>query len=386
MEVITDKLYNWASVLDDNTRDQALTLSRVPILAGPVALMPDAHLGIGATVGSVIATEGAVIPAAVGVDLGCGMEAIRTDLKKDDLPSLDSYLKIIEERVPAGVGRERLYVSKAWKAWVKDHPMDNSWHDKIKAKCAKQFGTLGSGNHFFEVCADQNDTVWLMLHSGSRGPGNMLAQAHIGKARKEFKRWVEGYDLEDSNLAWFLEGTPEFDAYIRDMLWAQEYAFGNRAAMMEKAAGAFYHLVGKGQTMQQISCHHNFCQKEEHNGRNVWVTRKGAISAREGQWGIIPGSMGTRSYIVRGRGNPESWQSCSHGAGRVMSRTKARQTYSAKDLAKTMGNRVWLKDNAEKLIDEIPGAYKNIDKVMNDQIDLVNSDYVLHQLLNYKGV
>jgi RNA-splicing ligase RtcB len=388
MEILNKNLYNWASILDEGTRLQAERLSRVPVLAGPVALMPDAHLGIGATVGSVIATEGAVIPAAVGVDLGCGMEAVKTSLHATELPdNLDEFLKIIQNRIPAGVGKERLYVRGSWKKFEEKNPMGQDWDVRIKQKASKQFGTLGSGNHFLEVCLDEDYGVWIVLHSGSRGPGNMLAQGHIRTARKDFRKWTEGnYNLEDPDLAWFLDGTREFNAYIRDMLWAQEYAFGNRAEMMRQATGAFYHFVGKGTTELQISCHHNFCQKEKHGDKEIWVTRKGAISARAGEYGIIPGSMGTKSYIVRGRGNPDSWQSCSHGAGRAMSRNEARKTYTAKDLTKAMGDRVWLKDNAEKLVDEIPKAYKNIDQVMADQQDLVEPEYTLHQILNYKGI
>ncbi len=392
MYEVNDNLFSWASILDDNTRLQAERISRLPILAGPVALMPDAHLGIGATVGSVIATEGSIIPSAVGVDIGCGMGAIRFDLVSSDLPdALEPFLDTLNQIIPAGVGqghdKSSYHYGKAFNRWLKKYPFSAGSDQKIRAKASEQFGSLGSGNHFFEICLDEDDHVWLVLHSGSRGPGNMLAQGHIKKARNDFKNWVEGdYDLEDKDLAWFLEGTPEFDSYVADLLWAQAYAFGNRTEMMVSARDAFLEFVGKGAALMDVNCHHNFARQEMHNDKKVWVTRKGAISASPNDWGIIPGSMGARSFIIKGRGNSSSWNSCSHGAGRVMSRSQAKREFTEQDLKSQMGDRTWLSGSAKSLIDEIPSAYKDIDQVMEDQKDLVEIKHTLHQILNYKGV
>ncbi|HET9443466.1 MAG TPA: RtcB family protein, partial [Acidimicrobiales bacterium] len=251
------------------------------------------------------------------------------------------------------------------------------------SKAARQFGTLGSGNHFLEVSLDERRRVWVVLHSGSRGIGNQLAQAHIAKARG-LARHLH-LRLEDPDLAWFVEGTPEFAAYIADMHWAQDYARANRDQMMDAAMAQVLAFLGRGRETRRINCHHNFTQREVHGGRELWITRKGAIKADVGDLGVIPGSMGTRSYIVRGLGNPASWTSCSHGAGRRHSRTQARRLFGTDDLAAQMAGKVWLSKRAGALLDEIPSAYKDIDQVMADQSDLVEVEHTLGQVLNYKG-
>jgi RNA-splicing ligase RtcB len=302
---VTAELRSWASDIEPGTLEQALKASRLPFLAGPVALMPDAHLGIGATVGSVIATDGVVIPAAVGVDLGCGMIAVATDLSTGRLPDdLDPFLARLEAVLPAGLGKWHADVSDEARAWLAAHP-NSSLTPKQEQKAMMQFGTLGSGNHFFEVCADERGVVWITLHSGSRGVGNQLAMAHIKVAKAMAKE--AGLPLEDPDLASLQERTPQFDAYVNDMLWSQAYAAANRGRMMDAALAALFAFVGTGAERLRVNCHHNFAQRERHGGRDVWVTRKGAIKAGRDDLGLIPGSMGTRSYVVRGRGNPLSY-------------------------------------------------------------------------------
>ena len=381
---INDKLISWASDIDPGTIRQAEKTARLPIVEGHVALMPDAHVGIGATVGSVIPTRNAVIPSAVGVDIGCGMIAAELDVTAERLPDdLEPLLGRIERAIPAGVGKGHDEVARKADAWLSAHrPATELAADKAM-KAAKQFGTLGSGNHFFELCVDERGRVWVVLHSGSRGIGNQLAQAHIAKARRLAKDLE--LRLEDPDLAWFVEGTPEFNAYIADMLWAQDYARANRDQMMDNAMGEVFRFLGFGRETQRINCHHNFTQREVHNGNQVWITRKGAIKADTGDLGVIPGSMGTRSYIVAGKGNQESWTSCSHGAGRRHSRTQAKKLFTKADLAEQMAGKVWLAKRAESLVDEIPSAYKDIDQVMADQADLVEVRHTLRQVLNYKG-
>lgn len=381
---INPKLISWASDLDAGTIRQAEKTARLPIVEGHVALMPDAHVGLGATVGSVIPTNGAVIPAAVGVDIGCGMIAAELDLTANDLPdSIDPLLGRIARAVPAGVGQGHADVSRAADRFLSANRPATELTGKLAMKAAKQFGSLGSGNHFFEPCLDERDHVWVVLHSGSRGIGNLLAQQHIGRARHLAKEME--LRLEDRDLAYFLEGTEPFKAYIADMTWAQDYARANRDQMMDRALREVLAFVGAGREVRRINCHHNFTQREEHGGRWLWITRKGAIKADVDDLGVIPGSMGTRSYIVRGTGSAESWTSCSHGAGRRHSRTQAKKLYSADDLAEAMSGKVWQADLADRLVDEIPGAYKDIDQVMADQADLVEVLHELHQILNYKG-
>jgi tRNA-splicing ligase RtcB (3'-phosphate/5'-hydroxy nucleic acid ligase) len=377
---------SWASELDDETRRQALVTARLPIVHGHVALMPDAHLGKGATVGSVVATKDAVIPSAVGVDIGCGMIAAETDLQAADLPDdLDPLLGRIARRVPAGVGRGHDSVDEglAWFASAPRRPA-GPLSARQERTLAEQFGTLGSGNHFLEICVDERERVWAVLHSGSRGIGNQLAQAHIASAKGLMKRL--GVTLEDPELAYVVQGTPEFDAYITDVLFAQDYAAANRARMMDAVLRELFTESGRGRQTQRINCHHNYTVRERHGGEEVWVTRKGAIRAGAGELGIVPGSMGAPTFIVRGLGNPASYESCAHGAGRRRSRRAARREFTAADLEQAMAGKTWLRRSAAKLVDEIPGAYKDIHTVMADQRDLVEVVHELHQVLNYKGL
>ena len=381
---VNDKLISWASDIDPGTIRQAEKTARLPIVDGHVALMPDAHIGIGATVGSVIPTKGAVIPAAVGVDIGCGMIAAELDLTESQLPdNLEPLLGRIAKAIPAGVGQGHDHVARNADQWLAQHQPATDLAADRTAKVLKQFGTLGSGNHFFELCIDERQRVWVVLHSGSRGIGNQLAQMHIAKARRLAKDLE--LRLEDPDLAYFVEGTPEFEAYIGDMLWSQEYARANRNQMMDNAMREVLAFIGQGRETQRINCHHNFTQREVHNGNELWITRKGAIKADVDDLGVIPGSMGTASYIVAGKGNEASWLSCSHGAGRRHSRTQAKKLYTAADLAEQMKGKVWLSKRAAALVDEIPTAYKDIDQVMADQSDLVEVLHTLHQVLNYKG-
>jgi tRNA-splicing ligase RtcB len=381
---LNDKLLSWASDIDEQTVRQAEKTARLSIVAGHVALMPDAHVGIGATVGSVIPTRDAVIPSAVGVDIGCGMIAAELDLTADQLPdSLEPLLARVERAVPAGVGRGHDEAANAAHRWLAANKPATELSSDRAVKAAKQFGTLGAGNHFLELCLDERDRVWVVLHSGSRGIGNQLAQAHIAKARRMAKHLDE--TLEDIDLAYFVQGTPEFQAYVADMTWAQEYARANRDRMMDSTLREVLAFVGSGRETRRVNCHHNFTQREVHGGVELWITRKGAIKADTGDLGVIPGSMGTRSYIVRGKGSAASWTSCSHGAGRRHSRTQAKKLFSTADLAEQMKGKVWLEHRAEALLDEIPAAYKDIDQVMADQADLVEVLHTLRQVLNYKG-
>lgn len=376
---------NWASQLEDQAREQAERTAALPFVAGHLALMPDAHWGMGATIGSVIPTQGAVIPAAVGVDIGCGMIAAELPFTADLLPDdLDRLLGYIGDVVPAGVGQghdtEREMGDLREAARSGPELTDKQWK-----KAASQMGTLGSGNHFVEVCTDERERVWVVLHSGSRGIGNELAKVHIDGAKKMMARYF--IELDDPDLAYLVEGTPEFDAYITAMLWAQDYALVNRERMMHMILVQMGAFIGRDFAVSSaINCHHNFTEQEHHHGRNVWLTRKGAIRAREGDLAVIPGSMGTSSYIVEGLGNPASYQSCSHGAGRTMSRGRARRELDLDTFKAEMGDRSWLSDKAGALLDEDPRAYKDIDMVMADQADLVRVRHTLTQILNYKGV
>ena len=384
-ELVEPKVLNWASEVDGATIQQAAKISRLPFVTGPVALMPDAHVGLGSALGCVIPTKGAVIPAAVGVDIGCGMIAVKTDLNARDLPdNMMSYLPQAARDIPAGVGQGHEHMTAAASSWFNANPPPTSFTERQAAAAHKQFGSLGSGNHFYEVCLDEGDAVWLVLHSGSRGIGNQLAQAHIGKAKDLAKKMF--IQLEDPDLAYFVEGTPEFQAYIADMLWAQDYAQANRDAMMNAALRGFFRFIGRGREVERINCHHNFTAIERHHGRNVWVTRKGAMRAQRGDRGVIPGSMGARSYIVRGLGNPASYASCAHGAGRRMSRGQARREITQEDFKHQMTGIAWQDKDAGDLVDEAPAAYKDIDQVMEDQRDLVEVEHTLHQVFNYKGV
>lgn len=382
---ITGKLVAWGvDNMEPGALDQAGRASRLPFVQGHVALMPDAHVGIGATVGSVIPTLGAIIPAAVGVDIGCGMIAVETDANASQLPDdLAALMPLIEARVPAGLGKGHTRAtSNAPEQWLAaNEPRTDLSHTQTET-VLHQFGTLGSGNHFLEVCLDERDRVWVVLHSGSRGIGNQLAKSHIATAKKLAKQWF--IPLEDPDLAYLVQGTPEFGAYIADMHWAQNYALANRDRMMDEALRSLAELMPFSE-LRRVNCHHNFTATERHHGRNLWITRKGAINAGVGDEGVIPDSMGTRSFIVRGKGSPASFESCSHGAGRRMSRGEARKAFTEADLTARMAGRVWNADKASSLIDEIPDSYKDIDDVMAAQDDLVAIEHTLRQVFNYKG-
>jgi RNA-splicing ligase RtcB len=380
---VLERVLVWgAGQIDESTIRQAQRTARLPFVREPLALMPDAHVGIGATVGSVAFMEGAIVPAAVGVDIGCGMIAARTNLSAPSLPDdLSLLLSLISRRIPAGVGAghadEQAGVAQLGKPASELGPKD-------AAKLARQFGSLGSGNHFVELCLDEDERVWMVLHSGSRGIGNSLAERHIAAAKAAMCRYL--VKLEDPDLAYVVEGTPEFEAYIADMLWAQRYAAANREAMMTAALASLAEVTGGyAKELERINCHHNFAAKEQQRGRGGWVVRKGAIRARAGDRGLIPGSMGTSSYVVTGLGNPASFESCSHGAGRRLSRTSARRELSAESLGEAMRGKVWQSSEARSLVDEHPLAYKDVEAVMAAQADLVRIDHRLVQVLNYKG-
>ncbi|HUG83908.1 MAG TPA: RtcB family protein [Euzebya sp.] len=382
-EVLGDGVLSWASMLDDKARAQALATAKVAAINGHVALMPDAHWGMGCTIGSVIPTREAIIPSAVGVDIGCGVIAAELDLSTAQLPDdLGAVLRAWEQHIPAGLGYWHAEEDPAWQAFTAVHGVPDSVasDQKLRAKAPVQFGTLGSGNHFLELCTDEHDGVWLMLHSGSRGVGNSLAMRHIETAKGLMKRYF--IDLPDPDLAYLVQGTAEFDAYVADLLWTQAYAWGSRQRMMDVAVTC----IPGATVTRTIQNHHNYARLERHHNRDLWITRKGAISAREGELGVIPGSMGTGSFIVRGLGNPASYNSASHGAGRAMSRTQARKQFTAEDLEAAMEGRTWLLKDAAALVDEIPGAYKDLAQVMADQTDLVAIEHKLTTVINYKGV
>jgi RNA-splicing ligase RtcB len=518
-------LLSWASDIEPGTIEQAARTARLPFVRGHVALMPDAHVGIGATVGSVIPTTGAIVPAAVGVDIGCfrgdtrvpllngtqkslrdmadgggaywvysldsggavvpgkatalktredaglmcvivsggdeiictpdhpfmmndgtyrearelrfndslmplpvhhrevdrdhqviaveqlteradvyclqveehhnfalaagvfvhncGMVASRTTLTAADLPDdLSALMPLVEQRIPAGIGQghDDPVTDAALGGLGEPATVLNS-KQLITTGC--QFGTLGSGNHYVEVCLDERDRVWTVLHSGSRGIGNQLARKHISGAKKLMKQWF--IELEDPDLAYLVQGTPEFTAYIRDMLWCQRYAMASRAAMNDAITRSLFEVAGAGETTQVINCHHNFTVSEHHHGRDMWITRKGAIKAADGDLGIVPGSMATGTYIVSGLGSAASYNSCSHGAGRRMSRGQARRDLTPQSLTAAMAGRTWNADRAAELVDEHPLAYKDVAQVMADQSDLAAIEHTLRQVFNYKG-
>ena len=377
---------NWASNIDENTRVQAEMLSRSPVVFRHVALMPDAHLGIGATVGSVIATKGAVIPAAVGVDIGCGMIAVETSI--DGHPGF-SEMQILHGRVAkvirAGVGARGSWGETRTTAniWMGNHRPSNRVKGELLTRAASQLGTLGAGNHFVEVCLDERATVWVVIHSGSRGVGNRLATGHI----KIAKDLCVDKGLEHTDLSYFAEGSREFEEYIEDMLWVQDYALANREAMMDAVLLELFAQFD-GSELSRVNCHHNFTLKEKHYGEEVWLTRKGAIHAGVGVPGVIPGSMGTKSYITEGLGEVSSYLSSSHGAGRQRSRGAAKRELSLdgeQGLLSFMEGKAWNADGAKALMDEHPLAYKDLDQVMKDQKDLTRPVHTLRAILNYKG-
>jgi len=382
---IAPNVLSWASELDELTADQAARTARLPILAGHLALMPDAHYGMGATIGSVIPTETAVIPSAVGVDIGCGMAARRLDVRGDQLPDegTGGWVRLMTTYVPAGLGNWHGESSEDALAWMAANPPPPTLAKPGRA--AEQLGTLGSGNHFVELALDEDGWVWILLHSGSRGGGNKLATLHTGVARRLHEGL--GTELEDPELAWLQQGTEEFDAYIRDLGWSQAYARENRRQLLGASHRALEAALGREvDATDEVNCHHNYTQLEEHGDRWLWITRKGAIHAGVGARGLIPGSMGQRSYLVVGLGNEASYDSCSHGAGRRMSRNQARKTLSVEALEQQMAGRAWQASDAKALLDEAPDAYKPIDVVMRDQADLVRIEHEFTAIANYKGV
>ncbi|MCW8138816.1 MAG: RtcB family protein [Planctomycetota bacterium] len=384
--------------LEEAAAQQLRNVARMPFVHRWVAAMPDVHWGIGATVGSVIPTAGAIIPAAVGVDIGCGMMATRTSLVASDLPDdLRALRTAIEAAVPhgrtdnggkndRGAWREPPDPQlQAWRALEPGYRRILERHPKLdRGSHVAHLGTLGTGNHFIEVCLDQDQRVWVMLHSGSRGVGNRIGSYFIELAREDMRRWFIA--LPDKDLAYLPEGTQHFDDYVHAVSWAQDYARTNRELMMQAvlaAARAAPGLPPFEVDVEVVNCHHNYVERERHHGKDVWVTRKGAVRARAGDLGIIPGSMGARSYIVRGKGNAESFHSCSHGAGRAMSRAEAKQRFSLEDHARATEGIECRKD--ADVIDETPAAYKSIDAVMEAQRDLVEVVHTLRQVVCVKG-
>jgi tRNA-splicing ligase RtcB len=378
--------------IEPAARQQLVNISRLPIVHHHVAAMPDVHLGIGATVGSVIPTKSAIIPAAVGVDIGCGMIASRLSLTGNDFQERDlkKVFDQISRDVPVGFEQhdERDARTHAAKRFSKKLSVMKQKHPGIEKRVgkhsnwARQLGTLGGGNHFIEVCLDEENRAWVMLHSGSRGIGNAIGSYFIELAKKDSLK--NNVHLPDADLAYFPEGAQHFDDYVEAVGWAQDYARANRAEMMELVIEALRrHLPAFDETDEAVNCHHNYVEREHHFGADVWLTRKGAIRARKGELGIIPGSMGARSYIVRGTGSADSFHSCAHGAGRRMSRNAAQKKFSLEDLKEQTEGVICRKDKG--VLDEIPGAYKNIDEVMANQSDLVEVVHTLKQVLCVKG-
>ena len=382
----------WTDEVDDKSRAQLSNIASLPFIHHHVAAMPDVHLGIGATIGSVIATHKAIIPAAVGVDLGCGMVAARLSITANELDekALQKVFDQISRDVPVGRDQHRddrvlVDAAKPFEPGLKSltdrHPELLKAFGKF-SKWTNQMGTLGGGNHFIEVCLDETNQVWVMLHSGSRGIGNAIASYFIALARKDMERWM--IQLPDRDLAYFPEGSEHFADYVEAVHWAQDYAMQNRTSMLELVLAALQrHLPPFTVTTEAVNCHHNYVAQEHHYGENVWVTRKGAIRAREGDLGIVPGSMGARSFIVRGLGNPESFCSSAHGAGRKMSRTAAEKQFTVADMVAQTQGVICRKD--KDVIDEIPGAYKDIDQVMANQADLTEILHTLKQVVCVKG-
>ena len=391
------KMWTRGVPVEDAARKQLANIAAMPFIYKHVAVMPDVHLGKGSTIGSVIPTKGAIIPAAVGVDIGCGMMACKTTLRATDLPdSLGSLRAAIEKAVPHGMSPRRGGRDKG--SWERPPAqVDELWahlapgFERITQKYPRlentnnyrHLGTLGTGNHFVEVCLDEDDCVWFMLHSGSRGVGNAIGTLFIEKAKEDMR--AHFINLPDQDLAYFPVGTRHFDDYVEAVGWAQQFARLNREAMMCAVVHAARSIIAKPfeTDVEAVNCHHNYVQEETHFGENVLVTRKGAVRAGKGELGIIPGSMGARSYIVRGKGNVEAFESCSHGAGRAMSRSEAKRRFTVADQVKATEGVECRKDAA--VIDEIPMAYKDIDAVMHAQRDLVEVVHTLKQVICVKG-
>lgn len=400
MEQIGKKLFNWASILEPSARDQALRTASMPFVFPHLALMPDAHEGKGATVGSVIPTLGAIIPAAVGVDIGCGMHALRTQFTAEDLRrrgDLSPLREAIEAAIPLSAG---VYNTAIRDTGTKERISELESRDGVDSAEAVapnwrfQLGTLGSGNHFAEVTLDELDRVWLFLHSGSRGAGNKLAVKHIKVAQKLCEQWW--IPLSDPDLAYLVEGTNEFWSYIRDLRWAQHFALLNRDEMMARIVDCLSGFLGEQVREEEvIRCHHNYTEemtdelarrwraKAPRGSGRIWLSRKGAIDATEGKPGLIPGSMGTASYVVTGKGNQLALNSSPHGAGRMYSRSKARKTFSRQQLDTAMTGIEWRHTDA--FLDEIPQAYKPVEQIMADAADLVEIRHTLRQIVNVKG-
>lgn len=392
MDKINEKLYSWASIIDPRTLEQAKTASTMPFIYPHLALMPDAHLGTGCCVGAVLPTMGAIMPAAVGVDIGCGMIAVRTQFYEKDLAGLDRKVlrEQIERSIPLSMGHFNRKIQEtavlrlsqlnelAEAAGFNPATYADNW--------PYQLGTLGSGNHFIEVSLDEEDRVWLFLHSGSRGIGNKIASHHIQVAQAYCAG--KGYVLPDRDLAYLEEGTPEFDNYIRELRWAQHFALLNREEMMDRVVNQFQRWIGQDIVeSERINCHHNYTTQETHMGKKVWLSRKGAIDAHEGVLGLVPGSMGTRSYVVVGKGNVMGLCSSPHGAGRPRGRKQSVRELNVEEFKASMlaAGVEWNEAKAATFLDESPLAYKPIDVVMADASDLVTIKHTLRQIINVKG-
>lgn len=384
----TGKVINFASIVEDEALRQAQITADLPFIYPHVALMPDAHVGMGSSIGTVFGTIGAVLPAAVGVDIGCGMIGVRTALTDTDLAPRDltRLRDELERLIPLSPGnynsKLRFDSARDRVRELEDLAADGGVNLEHSPKWKMQLGSLGGGNHFIELCLDEENRVWMFLHSGSRGVGNKIAQRHIRAAKADMR--IRRRAVADPNLAYLSEGTPEFDAYIRDLNWAQRFAYLNREEMMDRFAYAMELFMGEPvEELERINCHHNYTVPEKHYGKTVWLTRKGAIRADQGVLALIPGSMGTASYVVEGLGNEEALRSAPHGAGRLMSRTEARARFGVADLDARMGGIVYRP--GEAFVDEIPDAYKNIDQVMLDAAPLVKVRHKLRQVMNVKG-
>jgi tRNA-splicing ligase RtcB len=390
MNKLNEKIVTFLNpeAIEPAAKQQLLNMAELPFVFKHIAVMPDCHLGKGATVGSVIATKGAVIPAAVGVDIGCGMVAVKTKFFAKDLPdSLEKTRTGIERRIPLGAGAFNKKLTTTAHKRVAQLKASGRDYQAVDRRWTEALGSLGSGNHFIEICLDESEQVWVVLHSGSRGIGNKLAMKHIKTAQKLIDE--NRVQLKDRDLAYLVEGRKEFSDYITDLLWAQDFALLNREEMMDRVMTELSYLFYKEDghqadiELERINCHHNFTQRENHFDENVWVTRKGAIQMRQGQKGVIPGSMGTRSYVVSGLENQMAYHSAPHGAGRRFSRSEARRRFTMDDFRKAMAG-IECRHSA-KLIDELPMAYKDIDEVMENSRDLVKVEHTLRQLVNVKG-
>ena len=390
MNKLNEKIVTFLNpeAIEPAAKQQLLNMAELPFVFKHIAVMPDCHLGKGATVGSVIATKGAVIPAAVGVDIGCGMIAVKTKFFAKDLPdSLEKTRTGIERRIPLGAGAFNKKLTTTAHKRVAQLKASGRDYQAVDRRWTEALGSLGSGNHFIEICLDESEQVWVVLHSGSRGIGNKLAMKHIKTAQKLMDE--NRVQLKDRDLAYLVEGRKEFSDYITDLLWAQDFALLNREEMMDRVMTELSYLFYKEDghqadiELERINCHHNFTQRENHFDENVWVTRKGAIQMKQGQKGVIPGSMGTRSYVVSGLENQMAYHSAPHGAGRRFSRGEARRRFTMDDFRKAMAG-IECRHSA-KLIDELPMAYKDIDEVMENSRDLVKVEHTLRQLVNVKG-